>query len=438
MIMLREIRILKDNQPIFERRFGNALTKAQFDFVWPLIAIDILRPMYTEKSIIIRYFHKYQFYIKCDSTKRLAFVFITDMYDSHTYISEVLEDFVDKFLNEVCATDANSNSSKKLFTRFLSSVDETFKRVWPKISLIGYSGVGKTTIRNLIQELDLPKTHIPTVSGEIVSYVDKNTGNFFRIWDYGGQQVYQNMWSKFLVGSDMVLIVTDSTEENCVKSVGILDVIKTTIPDAEIAIIANKQDLKMALPIKKISKIFGGLDVYPLIATDVKTRQTILKTISEIIKIDLNALQIVDNEIEEKQIEAACSLDEIEEVMSEPVASNPRATVSNPKIESKPKIAVAPNFIKVPTDFESLQRWIIESWDIIKWILQKAKNRDPANQWFIAKDWLLVQPDLPVTEGEFEIIYSHLAQSPLVEVKDYRLGINSQGKELLDMLMTHN
>ena len=48
-------------------------------------------------------------------------------------------------------------------------IDGIHRNLKPKISLIGYSGVGKTTITQLIKAKEIPLEHIPTITGEVAT-----------------------------------------------------------------------------------------------------------------------------------------------------------------------------------------------------------------------------------------------------------------------------
>lgn len=420
--MLREIKILKDNKIIFSKLFGKALTPEQFQLVWDLSVFDIFKPGFTENDVLFRYFYKFLLVIKSDVTKRLNFIFITDLNDAKEFVSVELDIFVKTFLNKVCANDATKDKSSDIYSAFLKSVDQAFKRLWPKVSFIGLSGVGKTTIRNLVEKTEIPTTHIPTISGEIVSIVDQESGTFFRIWDYAGQEVYKSLWTKYLDGSDLVFLITDSTIENCNQSFQIINTIKKASPDAVYAIIANKQDLPGALSVPQIKKIFNNVDVFPLVATDPTNRSRLLQFITKITEIDLHALQIPNVQIDKVGLEGACSMDEVEEPVISALTSPTQSYV------------VAPNLVTLPDGFESIERWIYESRDILKWILEQAKARPYPKQWLLSREYLDLMSDRPAVGSEFDLVWSRMQKSAFVEMKENKLHITDLGKDLLKIL----
>ncbi|MHA1149960.1 MAG: ADP-ribosylation factor-like protein [Promethearchaeota archaeon] len=112
-----------------------------------------------------------------------------------------------------------------------------------KISFIGAPAVGKTTILKLLSEKTIDKTYIPTMG------LDQKTVKFgkfnLKVWDFGGQKAYIKMYlPNYLMGSDIVFVVTDSTARNVLTSRELIDFSRDIIgEDCPIIAIANKQDL---------------------------------------------------------------------------------------------------------------------------------------------------------------------------------------------------
>jgi len=156
-----------------------------------------------------------------------------------------------------------------------------------KISLIGHPAVGKTTILKLLSEKVINRIYLPTQG------FDLNTVEFdayrLKVWDFGGQKAYLNMYlHSYLLGTDIVLIVTDSTKENVISSKALIKIAQKTVEnDCPIIAIANKQDLlngdKKRLGVESVQDL---LDVrtYGLTAINPTERDTLL----DIIKKELN------------------------------------------------------------------------------------------------------------------------------------------------------
>ena len=112
-----------------------------------------------------------------------------------------------------------------------------------KISIIGHPAVGKTTILKLLSQSTINKRYFPTQGFDLKSV---KFGNYrLNVWDFGGQKTYIKTYLKdYLVGSDIVFIVTDSSPKNVLTSRELIDYSKEIIDkDCPIIGIANKQDL---------------------------------------------------------------------------------------------------------------------------------------------------------------------------------------------------
>ena len=113
-----------------------------------------------------------------------------------------------------------------------------------KVTFIGSPAVGKTTMLRLLSKDFIDKFYFPTHGFDLktIKLDDFN----IRIWDFGGQQSYLKTYSRdYLLGSDVLFVVTDSTPRNVLNSRELINY-ATHFVDEEcpIVAIANKQDLK--------------------------------------------------------------------------------------------------------------------------------------------------------------------------------------------------
>ncbi|MFX0133827.1 MAG: ADP-ribosylation factor-like protein [Candidatus Hodarchaeota archaeon] len=275
--MLREIHILRGTDLIYWRQFGNAIPwETLSPYLFSLINSIDSSPDKYEGIIpnILNYKVSYSIIIKL----KLLFVFVTDTTDDEKLIRKQLnrakEEFQDLFSEKLI----KSATDPSVFNLFNPIADLIHKNLRPKISLVGFSGVGKTTITKLIRADDIPKEHNPTMTGDI--YTVKIGKLNFNLWDFAGQEQFSFLWPKFIKDSDAVLIITDSTLKNIEKSKSFSELARVNVPRARVCAIANKQDLPDALTPQEVGKIIG-INTYGMIAIEPNNRAKMIEIVAE-------------------------------------------------------------------------------------------------------------------------------------------------------------
>lgn len=112
-----------------------------------------------------------------------------------------------------------------------------------KITLIGSPAVGKTTMLRLLARETIDKLYLPTHGLDLKTV--KFDEYLLRVWDLAGQESYFKTYSKdYLLGSDIIFIVTDSSPRNVLNSRDLINYACHFVgKECPIIAIANKQDL---------------------------------------------------------------------------------------------------------------------------------------------------------------------------------------------------
>lgn len=159
-----------------------------------------------------------------------------------------------------------------------------------KLTLIGYPATGKTTLAKLLAQNEIDRLYFPTHGLDLKTV--KFDDYILRLWDLGGQQSYLKTYSSdYLLGSDIVFIVTDSTPRNVLNSRELINYVCHFVgKDCPIIAIANKQDLvkkEGRMDHKRVKDILH-VKTYGLTAIDPSERMKLMN----IIKKELNKIAI--------------------------------------------------------------------------------------------------------------------------------------------------
>lgn len=278
--MLRHVYIIKDDQILYERNFGKSIDRPTFMSFFSQIKSESLSPL--GANIGDYNYFKYHIVYHVNKDLKVFVVFITGLTDSveacKTQAKKVMREFMNYFGDVI-----DSPIDPSMLEIFNPTIDKVHRDLKPKLSLVGFSGVGKTTTTRLIRAEEIPMEHVPTITGDIGTI---KIGKLqYNLWDFAGQEQFSYIWGNFIKGSDAVLLITDSSLENVEKSKFFIELIKTDAPNARAAVIGNKQDLPFALPVEKIEEILG-IKTYGMIAIDPNNRDKMIQIIADILEIN--------------------------------------------------------------------------------------------------------------------------------------------------------
>ncbi len=275
--MLRDIYVIKDLNVLYHIQFGTSL---DWEKLYPLIqSLSLFDEKSADEKITAVRIEKFQVTYSSDNKNRMIFIFISDLTDAIDDLEKQLrrarEEFTLMFEDLI-----NISTNQANYASFNPIAEMIHQNLRPKIAIVGFPGVGKTTICKLIRADEIPTEHIPTITGDILTI--KIGKLHFHLWDFAGQEQYSFLWPQFIQNSDAVLVITDSTLQNIDQSKFFLDLAKKEVPLARLYVIANKQDLPEALDPKKIERLLS-FKTYGIIAKDPENRAKMIQIIGEIL-----------------------------------------------------------------------------------------------------------------------------------------------------------
>ncbi len=178
------------------------------------------------------------------------------------------------------------------YEAFMGKVDD-YVTTTLKVSIIGYGGVGKTTLVTLLNGGVPPTSYVPTIAIDIQKIEGARIGTYeVSTWDFAGQDRFRKLWELYFRGSRIILLVTDSTLENVLNSKDIIDLIRRKDIAAQLLAIANKQDLPGALSPQLVQRILG-IKAYGMVAIDPNNREKALDIIKEALKLSAPKEELV-------------------------------------------------------------------------------------------------------------------------------------------------
>ncbi len=152
-----------------------------------------------------------------------------------------------------------------------------------KISFVGSGGVGKSTLLRLLFGKDpAPGGYVPTINVAVDSSETIQFGTFLvTIWDFAGQAVFQDLWSFYFQGTDVIFLITDSSFRNVMQTKTLLRNIRKEAPAVPLFIVANKQDLPESMKGDKIKRLLGA-PTFAMVATNKARREEFIRFMLEV------------------------------------------------------------------------------------------------------------------------------------------------------------
>ncbi len=287
------MQIYRGSHCIYGAQYGKSLDDSSLSTILQKLQQDLLMNGPDAPDLTLFDYFKFRVSAINIPEDNVLIIIITDVTDLENRIKPLLNFFKNEFLKLFGLKFERELNNQDIDT-INNIIEKLQKGLFPKISFVGYSGVGKTTLTRLMLGAEIPREHIPTITGTINMI---QVGSIYlNIWDEAGQEQFQFVWSKLLQGSDVIFIVTDSTVENVEKSKYFADLAKVDAPHARVAVIANKQDLPGAISALDIKQKLGDIRTFSMVASDPASRQKIFNIISDILEIlpqDVHSSQIL-------------------------------------------------------------------------------------------------------------------------------------------------
>ncbi len=232
--ILRQIHIFYSGKNIYNHTYALALGDAELNNVKKIIQSFIDMPMmgktfHRPVSENFQIFHK--------SEKGVLFLFITDLIDNLEYISPILDNTIKKF-NEFFPNPmdvSNPDDKKREFVDFLR---EQQHQLHSKITIIGPTNSGKTQLFDMIKN-----NQVRQIMNFVKASIFTIDNLKFDLWDFELKDNFSLLWSKFIQGSDLVVLLFDLSKYHIRVINHFLDLQKQVSKFSKLLILGNKREL---------------------------------------------------------------------------------------------------------------------------------------------------------------------------------------------------
>jgi len=261
--MLRQIHIFLKAEHLFCKDYAKALSGEELNNVKEIIQEYIDMPL--PGKTFNRPVSNFQIFHKGDG--ELYFLFVADLVDSHDTLDDIIKNTMEKF--KELFPDPNkikeSSPSKFEFMRFLDLIQ---KDLHSKLAIIGPTGSGKTTLYNMLRSggersiMNFAKTSIFELDGLN-----------FDLWDFQIKDNFSPLWSKFISGSDLVILLFDLSNYHLKVINHFINLHRLESNFSRLLMIANKRDLVDDEDIRRIKNELDIDDFVELSLNDPEIKQ---------------------------------------------------------------------------------------------------------------------------------------------------------------------
>ena len=262
--MLRQIHIIQGNAFLFSYSYALALGDIELQNVLKLLEPYIEMPMegktlkLTTSNFLL--FHR--------AFKGLIFLIIADLSDSLNYIENILKKIIRKF-SELFPKPNIINENDALKRQFVEFLKPLQHELHSKIAIIGPINSGKTTLYNLLKSGS--ERQILNFAKSAAYIIDSLN---FDIWDFQLQDNFSLLWSKFVRGSDLIILLFDLSNYQLRVIEFFKNLYRNECKFSRLLILGNKADLVDEQEIKRIKNELEleNFETISLIKPEVKNK----------------------------------------------------------------------------------------------------------------------------------------------------------------------
>ncbi|MGB5911010.1 MAG: GTPase domain-containing protein [Promethearchaeia archaeon] len=273
--MLRQFHVFHDGEQIYNYVYAMALGDEELENVKRTIKSYIDMPM--PGKTFQKPLGKFQLFHR--TIGNTLFLIITDLVDNREHVDKILgligKTFKEFFPDPIVLkkTDLNLNE----FEKFLQDMQY---ELHSKIVIVGPVNSGKTTLFNMLKSND--EKNIMNFAKSSIFQLDNLR---FDIWDFRLKDNFSLLWSKFISGADLILLLFDLSNYHLRVFSHFMDLQRNEGNLSKLLIIGNKRDLVNEEDIKLIKNELGIPEFEEISLTEPDIKGKIVQIISKIMKL---------------------------------------------------------------------------------------------------------------------------------------------------------
>ncbi|MFW9822530.1 MAG: GTPase domain-containing protein [Candidatus Thorarchaeota archaeon] len=248
--MLRQIHIFYNREHIFVKDYAIAFGNTELRNVQDTIEKYMKMPV--PGKIINRKISNYQIFHK--GIDDLYFLIVTDLVDSLQYIEESMDRVITKF-QEIFRDPLKLKESSSDKDEFLSFLNQVQTDLRSKITIIGPTNAGKTTLYKLLKG-DEEESVMDFATSTTIRIEDL----YFELWNFRLKDNFSNLWPKIIRGSDLVILLFNLANYNLRILDHFINMHKIESNLAKLLIIGNKRELVEDGDIRRIKNEINKIE----------------------------------------------------------------------------------------------------------------------------------------------------------------------------------
>ncbi|MHA1764119.1 MAG: ADP-ribosylation factor-like protein, partial [Promethearchaeota archaeon] len=269
--MLRQVHVFHEKKHLFTHSFALGFGKEELDKVMEVINEYISYPIPGKTHY--RPLSNYQIFHQ--GKGNLYFLFVADLIDSINYMEKLVKRTIEKF-SELFSNPLEIQHPSEKKEKFMAFLNDLQKEMHSKIAIAGPIKSGKTTLYNLLKSgEERTLMNFAKISNFVISNLT------FDLWDFQLQDNFSLLWSKFLSGSDLIIVLIDVSNYNLKIINHLLSFQKKEARFSKFLFLANKIDLIKNVEIE-LEKIKNDLNIKDLIPISLIESGAITKTTTAI------------------------------------------------------------------------------------------------------------------------------------------------------------